>query len=113
MELGDIDGDGRYGVLDALLIQPVQPLIKDRANLLPPPVPTNDRAELQQQVQRMESVRDVDEELLGDEDLFRSLRDEMADVLASLRYGRDDYLKSEFSKHISEAVGDVFDGGHM
>jgi hypothetical protein len=87
----------------ALLIRPTQPHIQDRAKLLPPALAPNHCAELQQRVERMASVRDVDAELVDNQELFQSLQNDMADILSKLRYDRDVYLKSEYSKHIGEA----------
>ncbi|GAB3953263.1 hypothetical protein GCM10029976_093110 [Kribbella albertanoniae] len=93
----------------AVFVKPEPPYISDPAKLLPHAVVPDDCAELRQQTRRMDSVKDVDEELRNSDSLFESSRDGMADILGSRWYSKVDYLDSEFSRHIEAAASGVAD----
>ncbi|MCG5450779.1 PP_RS20740 family protein [Micromonospora hortensis] len=87
----------------AIRVTPYDLAVHDPASLIPAPELPDECAELEQQAARMGSVKDVDTALRADETLFEGMRSEMADLLADLRYDRQAYLNSDFSKRIEDS----------
>jgi len=87
----------------AIRVTPQEPVVQDEACLLPPPKPIDECAELTQHVDRLGRVVDVDRVLHQDNDLFEQMRNDMANFLVGLRYDRQAYLSSDYSKRLELA----------
>ncbi|TDB75211.1 hypothetical protein [Micromonospora sp. KC723] len=86
----------------AIRVTPQEPTVRDAAGLLQEPRPVDECEELTQHARRMSRVVDADEALRSNDALFDAMRAEMADLLADLRYDRQEYLSSDFSKLIED-----------
>lgn len=90
----------------AVRVTPQEPPVRDVAGLLQEQEPVDECEELTQHTRRMGRVVDADEALRANEVLFDAMRTEMADILADLRFDRQAYLSSDFSKRIEETETD-------
>ncbi|MGC4886365.1 PP_RS20740 family protein [Micromonospora sp. DT227] len=86
-------------------VTPYDLAVHDPSRLIPAPELPDECAELEQHAVRMGVVKDVDAVLRADEFLFEEMRADMANLLADLRYDREAYLSSDFSKRIEDSEG--------
>lgn len=86
----------------AIRVVPQDHAVRDAARLLPRQETPDECEELAQQTRRMGRVVDADQALRSDDVLFDEMRVDMANILADLRYDREAYLSSDFSKRIEE-----------